>query len=176
MHRCNKSVTRAYNPYRFRPRARANGSVSGKKGNGKFSGLRLGLEKSKCRPPPPPSPIRIPREHLTAVPPCVLSYPILSYPYTFLRELSFEGHKVQGARYLHSSMYTVVSWLAAREEEKITDDREARETEERERRREEEEGREWERERESDKRRSVTVKQWLPSVPLLPKHLVHVNQ
>lgn len=33
-----------------------------------------------------------------------------------------------------------------------------------------------ERERESDKRRSVTVKQWLPSVPLLPKHLVHVNQ
>lgn len=32
------------------------------------------------------------------------------------------------------------------------------------------------RERESDKRRSVTVKQWLPSVPLLPKHLVHVNQ
>lgn len=30
--------------------------------------------------------------------------------------------------------------------------------------------------RESDKGRSVTVKQWRPSVPLLPKHLVHVNQ
>lgn len=43
----------------------------------------------------------------------------------------------------------------------------------------------WQRERERreeggrkrQERRSVTVKQWLlPSVPLLPKHLVHVNQ
>lgn len=117
-HRCTCTVTNALQQICHPniqsvsiPSAYDNQSVSGKKGNGKFSGLRLGLEKSKCRPPPPPSPIRIPREHLTAVP-CVLSYPILSYPYTF-RELSFEGHKVQGARYLHSSIYTVVSWLAA---------------------------------------------------------------
>lgn len=137
----NLSPEYTYNPYRSPREPMA--LCIGKEGRKVFGASARKVKVSAA-------PIRIPREHLTAV------------PYTFRESPRFEGRKVQGARYLHSSMYTV-SWLAAREEGKITDDRERERREEGGRKRQE--------------RRSVTVKQWLlPSVPLLPKHLVHVNQ